>query len=284
MRIPQSERSCGVGGVAEAVQRWLLRFGYDGQGYRGWARQPGQRTIEGTLREGLIHSGLVRTMASPDVEVASRTDAGVSARSNALALSTTLPVDALLRALNGLSETIFFTAGRPIPKRFRVRHALWREYRYYLPGDRSRARGLARVLRSLPLELDVRTFGRGLSSARPVRRTIDSARVRFDGQGVRIDLRARSFVWGMVRKIVGGLLWCESGQLAIDDLVEAAKGRRRLSLPLAPADALLLWEVRYPGRWPTWYRPSTREQNAHLSESVRKAEVRLRLTRALREP
>ena len=52
-----------------------LTLEYDGTGFRGWARQPGERTVEGTLRETLDAvfprwDGLA---------VAGRTDTGVHA-------------------------------------------------------------------------------------------------------------------------------------------------------------------------------------------------------------
>ena len=264
-------------GPLPRVPRWLLRFGYDGEGYSGWARQPGLRTVEGTIREGLLRSGLVRELGPARLEVASRTDAGVSARANALALSSELPLTALLRGMNGIAADIYFTAGRRIPSDFRVRSAQWREYRYYLPGDVHRAKRLQKIAAQLPAQVDARSFGRGLPVDRPLFRDLDSLRVHFDGHGVRIDLRARSFVWGMVRKIVGGLLSCEEGRLALPMLVRAANGTTRLTLPLAPADGLLLWEVRYPTRWSLRYTRRGRGQSTHLIEARRRAETRHRV-------
>ena len=262
------------------MTRWLLRFGYDGMGYFGWARQPGRPTVEGAIREGLARSALHLAVDTSRLEVASRTDAGVSARGNALTVSSRLPAGALLRAMNGLAPTIFFTAARPVSADFRVREAQWREYRYFLVGGRTRATRLSRLAARLPSMLDVRTFGRGIPVARADLRPLERLRVRFDGNGVRIDVRARSFVWGMVRKIVGGLLQCEAGRLPLRALIESAEGTHRLTLPLAPADALLLWEVRYPARWTTLYAPHSREQEAHLAEIRRRAAVRTRLAAA----
>ncbi len=263
------------------MPRWLIRFGYDGEGFFGWARQPGRPTVEGTIRDGLLRSALVRNLDSARVEVASRTDAGVSARGNALTISSALPVASLLRGMNGLAPKIYFTAAREVPPDFRVRGASWREDRYYLPGDRRRTERLRRIASHLPSAVDVRSFGRGFAAAGPVQRPIDRLRVRFDGSGVRIDIRARSFVWGMVRKIVAGLLACEEGHLPLNQLTEAANGTRRLSLPLAPADALVLWDVRYPVRWTVRYPRRTREQEAHLREARRRAEVRARVVKVL---
>lgn len=263
------------------MTRWLLRFGYDGEGYLGWARQPGRVTVEGTIRDGLARTSLAGSVDLDTLEVASRTDAGVSARSNALALASSLPALPLLRGLNGLAPTIFFTAAREIPPTFRVRSASWREYRYYLPGDRRRALRLRALAERFPHELDVRTFGRGFPADLPAVRALGSLTVRFDGRGVRIDVRATGFVWGMVRRIVAALLLCEEGTLTLEEVRAAADGHRRLTLPLAPPDGLVLWEVHYPGRWAVTYARRTRDQVAHLAEVRRKAEVRRRVVRAL---
>ena len=59
--------------------RLKLTLEYDGTAFRGWARQPGLRTVEQVLRDALA-----ATLVAPEgLAVAGRTDAGVhpSARS-----------------------------------------------------------------------------------------------------------------------------------------------------------------------------------------------------------
>src|SRR4029079_6200504 len=57
------------------ARRLKLTLAYDGSGFRGWAAQPGLRTVEGTLREALA-----KTFASArDLAVAGRTATGVHA-------------------------------------------------------------------------------------------------------------------------------------------------------------------------------------------------------------
>ena len=53
-----------------------LTLEYDGTGFRGWARQPDKRTVEGVLRDALdsVYPGW------EGLAVAGRTDAGVHAR------------------------------------------------------------------------------------------------------------------------------------------------------------------------------------------------------------
>ncbi|MFL5923498.1 MAG: tRNA pseudouridine(38-40) synthase TruA, partial [Gaiellaceae bacterium] len=53
----------------------MLTLEYDGTDFRGWAAQPGLRTVEGTLR-----AALDRVFSTwSDLTVAGRTDAGVHA-------------------------------------------------------------------------------------------------------------------------------------------------------------------------------------------------------------
>jgi tRNA pseudouridine(38-40) synthase len=218
------------------------------------------------------------------LEVASRTDAGVSARANALALTSAWSAPMLLRALNGIAREIYFHAATPLEDGERVRAARERWYRYYLAGDRERAERLGRIASLLGDRVDVRSFGRAVPSGepqlRPLRR-IDSAS---DGERLWLDLRAPSFVWGMVRKIVGALLEVEEGRLAEEKLRAAARGAERLTLPLAPPDALILWEVTYDR--PFAWRSSrlTRRQEAHLQEMGRQARLLPALQEALRAP
>ena len=55
--------------------RFRIDFSYDGTNFAGWAKQPDQRTVQGTLTQ--ILSGLTRNPI--ELVVAGRTDAGVHA-------------------------------------------------------------------------------------------------------------------------------------------------------------------------------------------------------------
>jgi tRNA pseudouridine38-40 synthase len=61
-----------------ALVRLRLDIGYDGSGFAGWARQPSQRTVQGTIEDALAR--LLRLDPPPVLTVAGRTDAGVHAR------------------------------------------------------------------------------------------------------------------------------------------------------------------------------------------------------------
>lgn len=229
----------------------------------------------------MVRLGIARSAEEARIDVASRTDAGVSARANALTISSDLAGPALLRALNGTAAEIFFDAARPVDDDFRVRRAAYRIYRYYLPGDEPRARRLEEGARLLGSHVDARSFGRGLPVDRPSLRPIESIHVRTAARGICVEVRARSFVWGMVRKIVGALLAWEGGRLSAEKLRAAARGEHRLSLPLAPPDALVLWEVGYAEVWEIHFQRPRRHQRQHRTEAMRLAEARLHVLEAL---
>ena len=63
--------------------RLKLTLAYDGTGFRGWARQPGERTVEGELAAAL---GERLRRRSSELAVAGRTDTGVHALANVVSV------------------------------------------------------------------------------------------------------------------------------------------------------------------------------------------------------
>jgi tRNA pseudouridine38-40 synthase len=226
-----------------------VRFGYDGSGFSGWARQPGRRTVEGELRRGLVRARMVRTAEDAGLVVASRTDAGVHARGNALALTCALDGPRLLRALNGIAPDVYFTRARAIGPQVSPRRASRRWYRYFEPMDGRSPDRWAEAASLFAGSIDARSFGRGIASSVPSLRPIESVTVTPGREVMAIDVRAPSFVWGMVRKIIAALRAFDRGERSRADLTAAISGERRVSLPLAEADRLVLWEVEYAEPW-----------------------------------
>jgi tRNA pseudouridine38-40 synthase len=260
----------------------LVRFGYDGSDFYGWARQPGLRTVEGEIRSGLVRQGVSSSAAAAQLEVASRTDRGVSARANALAVSSERTGPSLLRGLNGIAPDIFCTAAASIPDGFRVRRAVRRSYRYFEPGDALSLERWQEAARMFRGDVDVRSFGRGLRADVPTIRTVEAVEVRAVHGGLVVDLRAPSFVWGMVRKIVGALREHDRGRLELSRLRAALEGRERLTLPLAEPERLILWEVEYPLSWTVPWSGPNRHQQARERSDRDALWVRTELLRSLR--
>ena len=110
--------------------RLKLTLEYDGAGFRGWAAQPGLRTVEGVLRDSLATvfssvSGLV---------VAGRTDTGVHALGNVVTVDVEggAAPERTANATNAaLPDDVAVVAGEEVAADFDARRsASSRSYRY----------------------------------------------------------------------------------------------------------------------------------------------------------
>jgi tRNA pseudouridine38-40 synthase len=266
------------------VARWLVRFAYDGVPFAGWARQPGARTIEGTLLDGLVRVGVVGRPRPTHLEVASRTDRGVSARGNAFTVESRLSGTAMLRALNSIAPEVRFTAATLVGPEFRVRTPLEREYRYFLPRESAGLEHWRPLLHHFTdRPIDVRSFARGVPADEPCWRILSEVALVPGTDGPFLKVRAPGFLWGMVRKIVAALELVGSGEVGEAELVRALAGRLRLAVPLAPPEPLVLWEVRYDRPWELVRTPFTRAQRRWLADERARTETRQILLPALFE-
>jgi tRNA pseudouridine(38-40) synthase len=201
------------------------------------------------------------------LETASRTDRGVSARGNALAVSSAYSAAATLRAMNGIDPAIWFTAARTIPEEYRVRGAVRRVYRYYVPPDGHEHAEESAGAALFAGTVDVRSLGRSIPRDAPVRRPIESVQILAAPDGGRtIEVRAPSFVWGEVRKIVAALREVDAGRLPLPRLRAALAGELRLTLPTVPPEPLVLWDVEYAAPWTHVWRGPNRQQRERLAE------------------
>jgi tRNA pseudouridine38-40 synthase len=262
--------------------RWLVRFGYDGASFDGWARQPGRRTIEEVLGSGLVRYHVAPSIQAARLSVASRTDRGVSAVGNVLALTSSWEGDALLHALNGIAPEIFFTHARQVPRSFRERGAVLREYRYFLGRPWEHPGQVAAAMRQLARpHLDVRSFGRDIPRDVPRWRPVESI-TQVNGRRPYVRVRAPAFVWGMVRKIIGALQEVDAGRLPMDRLESAVQGRGRLTLPTAEPEPLVLWSVQYaPSIHWTHTRARRGRRTRYWEPALRQAIAREAVMRAV---
>ena len=121
-----------------------LTLEYDGTGFRGWARQPGGRTIEGAVQAAL-DAVLLRWSR---LAVAGRTDAGVHATGQVVSLEAEggPPIDRLAEALNtALPDDVAVVEAVVVPDGFHARFsATGRSYRYVVLNRRARSPLVAR--------------------------------------------------------------------------------------------------------------------------------------------
>src|SRR5262245_54019221 len=106
-----------------------LDIEYDGSGFRGWAAQPGLRTVQGQLE-----AALATVLREPTrLTVAGRTDTGVHALGQVASFASEAePPSDLARALNAVGpDDVAVTAATPVADGFDARRdARSRTYLY----------------------------------------------------------------------------------------------------------------------------------------------------------
>jgi tRNA pseudouridine38-40 synthase len=207
----------------------------------------------------------------------------VSARGNALALSSPLRGDALLGALNGISAEIVFTDARPVDEGFRPRAAVSRVYRYLEAEPTGPPAAYREACAAVVGTVDVRSFGRGLPAHRPALRVVTRFEAAQEGRGLVLEVEAPSFVWGMVRKLVAAVRQVAAGELDRATFRSALAGGPRLAVPLAEPEPLVLWDVSYGVPWTVHVRAFADRQRAYFRSERRAADVRHRLLERLWE-
>ena len=228
--------------------RYALKFGYDGRRFHGFSRQPGQRTVEGDILDVLEETGVLgegRPARDIDYGAASRTDAGVSAVGNVIALTTDFRKGALLPALNARLDDIWFHSMATVPDGFRARHARIRWYRYHLATDEIGDReALRKAIRLFVGTHDFTNFSR--PEGGNAVRTITKVNISRSGPFLTVDLFSQGFLWNMVRRIMGASLAVSRGERKKRDLEGALRHpRNRVDLGLAPPEPLILMDVSY---------------------------------------
>ena len=241
-----------------------LRLAYDGTRFRGWAKNAGQRTVEGVLADAL---GRVLGEA-PKLSVAGRTDAGVHARGQVASFRSDGDPDLerLQRSLNGMlsPEVVVFDLRRA-PEGFDARFsATGREYRYRIetgprpdpfdapfvwhrPGELSLPR-MREAARPLIGEHDFASFCRRPQSGGTIRR-LQRLAVSRRGDRVEVVARANAFLHQMVRALVGTLVRVGEGRLDPAEVAGILAARDRSRTPnMAPAHGLTLERVVYGRR------------------------------------
>lgn len=249
----------------------VIRIGYRGAGFAGFAEQPSVRTVAGELRRAL-ETALRRPC---ELTCAGRTDAGVHAIAQYVSVPVTeaelgLPGERLMRSLVALTpDDLSVQAILRAPAGFSARFdAISRSYRYRIAASQARPvlawehswwyRGaldvdaMAEAARPLLGEHDFKSFCKASSAeGKPTSRyvgALDVSRVREAGEElVAIDVTGNAFLHNMVRTIAGSLVEVGRGHRAPGWIEGVLAARDRAAAgPCAPAKGLTFVGVAYP--------------------------------------
>jgi tRNA pseudouridine38-40 synthase len=243
----------------------LLKVAYDGTAFAGFAPQPGQRTVYGVLLDA------VRTL-DPSVERlrgASRTDAGVHARAQAVALdpSRAIPSKGWVLGVNAaLPPDLAVRAARWVPRGYEPRaNGRGKRYRYHVLVDGVRDPLLERTawrvdagfdaaaaeaeLASIVGTHDFRAFRSAADPRVDTTRTLTRAclvtPLAEEPRLVAVEVEGNAFLHNMVRIIAGTAVDVGRGRLRPGAAARALVSGARTDLGMtAPAHGLILDEVR----------------------------------------
>ncbi len=239
--------------------KYRLDIAYDGKEFSGSQIQPQRRTVEGDLSKQLS-----RLCIYKDLTFSGRTDAGVHARQQVVSffadisnedrfensLARMLPYDINLRRFKKTS------------KNFDARYsAKSRTYVYFiknlaksLPTDRYTTLlidgelDLVRLNKATQYfigENDYLNYSKENNRKNTVRKVIQANWKEKNGL-YRFSISGESFLWQMVRSIIGSLLAMNNNQIQENDIKNHLYQKDLGRIPyIAPPEGLHLWKIEY---------------------------------------
>jgi tRNA pseudouridine38-40 synthase len=241
-----------------------VTLAYDGTDFVGWQQQSKGRTVQGVVEAAIskMHKKPVSVVAS------GRTDSGVHAHGQVVTFESDfdhIPLYAYSKALNGLLPAdVTVKMVEQVPIDFHPRFdATKRTYHYYLDCLSLANPAYDRYSWRLPRTPQIQLLNRYASKlvgthdfsalSQPNEEIPNRVRTIYTScfypkAGFLVyEISGMSFLWKMVRSIVGTLVYYEQQGLNPEVVSELVSSKDRgLAGPTAPAKGLFLERVEYP--------------------------------------
>lgn len=242
--------------------RYLIRFSYDGTGFSGYQKQPGERTVEGMLENALYN---INNHTETRIFSSGRTDRGVHALGQVahFDIDVNITLYKLKCALNSLlPEDIHVLSTEIVDKNFHARYnAISKTYIYkinvgeYSPIDRNHVYqyckdlnfdNMCLAINDFLGEHDFKPFVSEEAIKSSYVRTIYSVDMKKEGDIITISFTGNGFMKYQVRNMVGVLIKIGSGKLTTDSVKNILNGTMDKSkIITAKSSGLYLKEVVY---------------------------------------
>lgn len=264
-----------------APVRLAFRVSYLGSRFFGSQIQASGRTVEGEFIAACQRLGLFEDWRQAGVLSAGRTDRGVHARGQVIALTTVEPDRAIATINLQLPPDLWCSAYAEVPAQFHPRYdAKSRTYRYYfseIPPEMEEMKKAARHFLGIH---DFSNFAR-VRDRNPLRNILAISLAEEDGFGY-LEVTAESFLWHQVRCMATALIrigYRESAEASIQRYLQGDIGK---PLSPAPAEGLVLWDTDCGIRW----SPLTeRERSSTFMNHLRRHHALMEnVCRVIRQP
>ena len=251
----------------------LLSIQYDGKNYYGWQEQKTPDTVQGKLQEAIYKF----CQEKVKIYVAGRTDSGVHAHSQYAHLETKTKREEstwLLGLNSHLPDDIRINFVKFISDEFHARFsALSRTYRYIIYNNKIKPclnrskvgwyylhhldeNKMQNAANKLVGEKDFSCFRSAhCQSKSPIKKINDIIVIR-KKNFILIDINANSFLYNMVRNIVGSLVLVGSGEKEISWIETVLNSKdRKIAGKQFPPDGLFLLNIEYDSKYNLNYEP-----------------------------
>jgi len=240
-----------------------MTFSYDGSDFKGYQKQPKDRTVQGELESVLKK---INGQREVNIVASGRTDAGVHALGQVANFKTNsnIPIEKFPIALNTkLKRSIRILEAEEVEEKFHSRYNCKKKtYRYIINNSQNGTAIYRNLEYNFSQKLDVKKMqeaagyfigehdfkgfkASGTSSKSSVR-TIYKAEVYQEKEKIIIELTGNGFLYNMVRIISGTLIEVGIGKIQPNEIKAIIEsGNRERAGKTLPPQGLYLVKVEY---------------------------------------